>query len=241
MDQTTDVSLENVSGIWLGKHSYQPVWDLQKDLHGHCTSGGRSPIILFVEHRPVITLGKHSNEENLLLEPMDYEGIGVDLIRIDRGGKATAHEPGQLTIYPILHLPSFNLKPKDYIYLLESCVIDVLENYGVSGDRNAKWPGVWVGELKICAVGVRIKERTTMHGLGFNVSNDLSTFKYIVPCGIKDRQIISLSHILQRPVDLYEVASTFLNIFAKHLGLSPCWQVGQTSLLKIKEDFIVTS
>jgi lipoate-protein ligase B len=137
---------------------------------------------------------------------------------IDRGGEVTAHEPGQLVVYPILKLADHGLAPKSYVALLERAVIATLARFGVTATIDAERPGVWVGFNKICAVGVRVKERATLHGIALNVSNDLSTFREIVACGLQGRGVTTLGRVLRRDVTVPEIAEALLAELAPSLG-----------------------
>lgn len=154
-------------------------------------------VIFFVEHDPVITLGRHANRENVLLSEEALKARGYDRFEIERGGDVTYHGPGQLVAYPIIDLERYGLGVKDYVNLLEETVIRTIEDYGIKGERVDGASGVWIGkgtpgERKICAVGVKISRYVTMHGLALNVSTVLDAFHVINPCGFTDRGVTSI-------------------------------------------------
>ena len=170
-----------------------------------------------VQHPSVLTLGKNADASFIKSSPAELSQQGVAVVPIDRGGEVTAHSPGQLVVYPILPLREFRLTPKKFVTLLEELVIQVLRSYGVTGARDEINPGVWVGRDKICAIGVRIQERVSLHGFAFNICNDLNLFENIVPCGIADRGVTSLSRVLGRRISCDEVMPYVVDFFKNNL------------------------
>lgn len=177
----------------LGVMSYRDCLEVQYQTHRSVLEAPGRGVILTVEHPSVITLGKHANPANLLWSSEWLRAHSIDLCETDRGGEVTAHEPGQLVMYPILRLSDFLLSPKRYVALLEEAVIATLADLGISSSVDLERPGVWVGVEKICAVGVRIKDRVSMHGVALNVLNSLDVFKLIVPCGLLGRGVTSVA------------------------------------------------
>lgn len=202
-------SLIPPSVIDLGLMSYGAAMEQQSFWHAKVV-GGERPVILTVEHRPVLTLGKNASLENLLFSQEYYSKQGVELFETERGGEVTAHMPGQLVVYPIIDVNKQKLSVRDYVSALESAVIDTLDFFGIRAKRDPELPGVWVEASKICAIGVRVKSRVTMHGLALNINNDLSLFDKIVPCGIKARSVTSMSKILGTNVQQTEVRNRLL-------------------------------
>jgi lipoyl(octanoyl) transferase len=174
-------------------------------------------IIYSVEHYPVVTLGKNSSPSHFLFSREFYIDKGVEIFETERGGEVTAHMPGQLVVYPILNFSKLNLSVRTYVNILEDVVILTLSDYGVVGTRDPQYPGVWVGSSKICAMGVRIKSRVSMHGLALNISNDLSLFGTIVPCGIKFRGVTSLKRELGRDIEVPQVRERLIEHFQRQL------------------------
>lgn len=174
--------------------------------------------ILMVEHPPVITLGRHAKETNVLFNVEELARRGVEIFHIERGGDVTFHGPGQLVAYPILDLEYHHLGVKDYVRLLEEAVIRTVADFGLKGERVEGASGVWIGvgtprERKICALGVKCSRFITMHGLALNVNTDLSGFGLINPCGFIDRGVTSMSAELGEPIDMQEVKDSLSRQF----------------------------
>ncbi len=163
--------------------------------------------IFFVEHPPVITLGKHAKDQNVLFEEDQLTKMGISTYHIERGGDVTYHGPGQLVAYPILDLEMHHLGVKDYVSLLEETVVRTLSQFGIQGDRVSGASGVWIGvgssfERKICAIGVKCSRYVTMHGLALNVNTDLNGFRFINPCGFTDKGVTSMAAETNKSVDI---------------------------------------
>ncbi len=177
---------------WLGSVPYREAFDLQRALHE------RSPAdhLLLLEHPHVYTLGRNADPSHVLVPPAE---VGADLVTTDRGGDVTYHGPGQLVGYPIVSLPEWRAGQRDvvaYVRRLEEVLIDVLADLGVAAGREAGYTGVWVGDEKIAAIGVRVARGRTRHGFALNVAPDLAMFGHIVPCGITGRGVTSLARLL---------------------------------------------
>lgn len=168
--------------------------------------------LFLVEHNPVLTLGKHAHESNLLLPEEILAAKGVGVYRIERGGDVTFHGPGQLVAYPLIDLEAHRIGVKDYVDIIEETVIRTIGDYGIKGERVAGASGVWIGkgtpkERKICALGVKCSRFVTMHGLALNVNTDLSYFNLINPCGFTDKGVTSMAKELGHDVDMQHVKS----------------------------------
>jgi len=197
----------------LGLREYERVWDLQKDLLKKRIAGEVMDTLILVEHPPVITLGRGASEEDILVSPEYLARRKISLFRVERGGKATFHGPGQLVAYPIIAL----LKKDVHRYLrdLEETLIRLLARLGVEGRRKRGYTGVWVGEKKIASIGIGVKRWVSFHGLALNVNTDLSYFSLIFPCGMDGRQITSLKGVLSSPVQMAEVKELFVSSFCE--------------------------
>lgn len=207
-----------------GMVPYKEAWQRQQELFDSkiaTKQQGGKPENDFVlcQHPHVYTLGRHGNNDNMLLSEERLQEVGAELFHIDRGGDITYHGPGQIVGYPIFDLEqlaplspnSRHLGLKDYIYLLEELIISVIAHYGIRGTRLQGATGVWiepdsVRARKICAIGVRASRYVTMHGFGLNVNTDLKYFSYIHPCGFVDKGVTSMATELSRPVPIEEVS-----------------------------------
>lgn len=148
--------------------------------------------MLLLEHTPVITLGARQSENKLIANERELASKGIELHPVRRGGGTTAHNPGQLVIYPIIDLRRLDLGINEFIREFEQVGIDALANLGVQAGRIKGLPGLWCGEEKIASIGVKVSMGITYHGMAINVCNDLAIFNNIVPCGIDDVVMTSL-------------------------------------------------
>ncbi len=186
--------------INVGMLDYHEALALQLAIHAKVAKSEQGPTLILVEHPSVITMGKHADEVNLRFTEDYFRAKNVAVVRTDRGGEVTAHMPGQLVAYPIVKLADSKITPKRFVALLEEAVINTLSRIGISAGTDPDYPGVWVENAKICALGVRIKDRTSMHGLALNVSNSLDLFREIVPCGIAGRGVTTISEMIARTI-----------------------------------------
>ena len=212
----SDVQLDQPLIIDLGIMKYDLALAQQRLWHDKVVAGQRS-VILTVEHEPVLTLGKNADNSNLLFPRDHYRELGVDFSETERGGDVTAHMPGQLVVYPIIDIQKKKLSVREYVERLESSVIETLFSFGVEASRDSSLPGVWVGSQKICAIGVRVKSRVTMHGIALNVNNDLGLFGKIIPCGIKSRGVTSMQKLLEGTVSFSNVRERLVQNIMKNL------------------------
>lgn len=184
---------------------YVEGWDRQKKLHESVVAGASPSTVLLLEHSPVYTAGKRTEEHE---KPFD----GTPVVPVDRGGKLTWHGPGQLVGYPIVALPE-PTRVADYVGILEDVIIAALRDYDIEGVRIEGRSGVWLAAdhrgpaRKIAAIGIRINRRVTMHGFAINCNNDLAPFAQIVPCGITDAGVTSISRELGRTVAPIDIVS----------------------------------
>ena len=174
--------------------------------------------LIITEHPHVYTLGKSGDENNLLLPREKLNDYGVRFIHTDRGGDITYHGPGQMVAYPIIDLDNFGIDIIRYIRLLEEIIIRLLSRYGLKGERSQGETGVWLDvgtpqARKICAIGVRTSRYVTMHGLAFNLHPDLSYFRHIIPCGIRNKGVTSLAKELGYTPSRSEIIESFLKLF----------------------------
>ena len=181
----------------LGLVPYEEAWALQRQVHAEVVAGG-DDVVLLLEHPPVYTAGKRT-------EPHERPTDGTPVVDVDRGGKITWHGPGQVTGYPIVRLAQ-RVDVVAYVRRLEQVLIDVCADLGLPTTRVTGRSGVWTadGARKVAAVGIRVARSVTMHGFALNCDPDLSAYARIVPCGISDASVTSLSAELGRPVPTAE-------------------------------------
>ena len=206
----------------LGVVDYQAALDLQRQLVDQRKQGLIPDQLLLLEHPHVITLGarNHNSRSNVLETPESLARQGVALFETGRGGDVTYHGPGQLVGYPILELPKDRRDVHRYVRDLEEVLIGAVAEFGISALRISGLTGIWVGDRKLAAIGVRISRWVTSHGFALNVSTDLSRFDLIVPCGIADKGVTSMERLLERPVLMAEVADAVVKSFTAVFGES---------------------
>lgn len=175
-----------------------------------------------VEHPPTITIGRNGTSENIVASQDWLAQMGFTVRHVDRGGDVTYHGPGQAVLYPVLHLNPWDNDVGRYVRNLEECVILALAEVGIEGTRLEGYPGVWVGNRKVCAIGARVKRRpsgefVTSHGLALNVTTNLAHFQTIIPCGITDKGVTSVAELLGDGVVLADwqnrLQRSFANVF----------------------------
>jgi len=202
----------------LGRTEYEPVWKLQHRLWDARAHGKGSDTLLVNEHEHVYTFGKGSDENHLLAGTRELQQSGAKVFRIDRGGDVTYHGPGQLVVYPILDLTHYYPDVHRYLRDLEEVIIRTLEAFGIAARRDADLTGVWVGNEKIAAVGVRVSHWITMHGFALNVNTDLRYFDRIIPCGIFHRGVTSMERVLGYSPHLEDVSAGAVRHFGEVFG-----------------------
>ncbi len=185
--------------------------------------------LALIQHRPVFTLGAAANGANVIIPLADLAARGADVIPVDRGGDVTFHGPGQLVAYPILDLHARAIRPVDYVRLLEQTVIDTLATFNLAAERIRGRPGVWVNGAKVAAVGVRVQRGISRHGLALNVDPDLTWFDAIIPCGIADAEVTSMSRLLDVTPPFEAVVTAYRAAF-EHRFASRLIEVSATPL-----------
>jgi len=187
----------------LGMQGYKKSWNFQKSLLKKRSNNEINDTLIFVEHEPVYTLGKNA-DENHILQNYPEE---IKTFHIERGGDVTYHGPGQLVGYPILDLRDYKKSISWYMRTLEQIIIDTLSEFNIQADRKNGLTGVWYKNEKIAALGVRVSKWITMHGFSLNINPDLNYYKSIIPCGIFEYGVTSMSKILNEDVDKESVKS----------------------------------
>jgi lipoate-protein ligase B len=203
----------------LGVRPYREVWELQHRLHAAVREGREPDTWIVVEHPPTITLGRQAKREHVLLSDEALADRGIDVIAIERGGDVTFHGPGQLVVYPIRRLERFR-EVVPLVRALEGAVIDACAAFGVNAQRWSEHAGVWVGGSQICAVGLAVQKMVSLHGIALNVSTELNYDRLIVPCGLPNRGITSLSKEAGRTVSVEEAKGVLLDALARTFGVT---------------------
>jgi lipoate-protein ligase B len=226
----------------LGRVEYAPAWRLQDELAELRAHGRMGDTLLLLEHPPTLTLGRSADRRHLLASTERLESLGFSVHEVDRGGDVTYHGPGQLVGYPIIDLSMHRKDLHWFLREIEAAIIDCLAEIGLEGHRFPPHTGVWVGERKIAAIGVKVKRWVSTHGFALNVDPDLSHFDLIVPCGIRGYGVTSICKERHGSIELdallapaaralrrrFEIASDFcaglpdgLSVESRHL-----WEQG---------------
>jgi lipoate-protein ligase B len=198
---------------------YAGAWNLQKQLVEARQFERIGDGLILLQHEPVFTLGRSSRPEHLPYPRETLTELGFDVFEIERGGSVTYHGPGQLVGYPILDLRSYGDDVVKNMRSLEETLLLTLVDFGIQAQRLRGYPGIWVGEEKIAAIGVAVKRKVTMHGFALNVDPDLSHFAYINPCGL-NKPVTSMARVLGRSVSVSEVGQALVRSFSDVYGLA---------------------
>mgnify|MGYP006282685173 CR=1 FL=1 len=194
---------------------YEKAYEIQQDLVERCLdSGGEENFLMLVEHPPVITIGRSSDGDDLLVSENLLAERDVEVVETNRGGKLTFHGPGQLVAYPIIDLRARGRDLHKYLRDLENWLIHLLDEYGIDAGVNPPHTGVWVDDQKIVSIGIAVRRWISYHGIALNVNNDMSFFELFVPCGLPDVTMVSMGEILGHELDFDEVAGRTAETFA---------------------------
>jgi lipoyl(octanoyl) transferase len=213
MEPTTRPAKTVLTASWLGRVDYQIAWAWQRRRHELRQQDRCADTLGLLEHPATYTLGRRSVEGELLYDAAQRAARGIVLYRVDRGGRATYHGPGQLVGYPIVGLGG-RYDVLAYLRGIEAALIETLADLGVAAERDPRHTGVWVGRNKVAAIGVKITRGVTMHGFALNVTTDLDMFQGIVACGIQDAGVTSVAVETGKHWALADVS----RIVARHLG-----------------------
>jgi lipoyl(octanoyl) transferase len=186
----------------LGKMNYQAVHSFQLEcVEWRLFQDARPDIFIITEHSPVFTLGKRGGRESLVVDEQFIKSRGVDIVQTERGGDITYHGPGQLVVYPIVHLRRSRLSVRNYVDMLEEVMISCAADSGVPAGRDERNRGIWVGDNKIGSIGIRVRRGVTFHGLALNVTLDFEHFHWIQPCGLSGVGVTSIEREAGQAVD----------------------------------------
>jgi lipoate-protein ligase B len=205
----------------LGTVPYDEAVAIQERVHAARLAGDVPDVLLFVQHPPVITLGRAARQEHLLVDAASLEARGIQVRETARGGDVTYHGPGQVVGYPIFHLDDHGRDVHRYLRGVEEALIRLLAGYSLTGTRIPKLTGVWVENEKVAAIGIGVRRWVTWHGFALNVSTDLDAFRLIVPCGIRERGVTSLARLLDRSIPESEVRRPLALSFGEVFALRP--------------------
>ena len=207
----------------LGVLEFEKALQLQDYLTLARCAGDIPDTIILLQHPSIFTFGRSTREEDIVVPRSSHDIEGITILQTDRGGSVTYHGPGQLVLYLILNLKAKGIGIHQYVHNLEEVVIRTLDDFCIKSFRDSRYPGVWVGSEKICALGVRVRRWCTKHGLALNVNTDLRYFDYIVPCGILGSRVTSMAKVLGYEVAIEDVASRILEHCAQIFDLT-IWQ-----------------
>ena len=211
-----------LTASWLGRVDYPAAWSWQRELFLARLDGECGDSLMLLEHPPTYTLGRRALEDDLVYGDAERTARGIALFKVDRGGRATYHGPGQLVGYPILALGE-RYDVVKYLRKLEEVLIRTAADLGVEATRDPENTGVWVGPNKIGAIGVKITRGITMHGFAFNVTTDLAMFGGIVPCGIQNRWVTSVQAETGKAHSVKEVGTLASNHLAEIFDRALVW------------------
>lgn len=201
--------------VKLGLIEYQEALDLQMKLLKLNQQEKIGEVLLLLEHPPTITVGFNGKDSNVLLNEKALKDNGLTVFNINRGGDVTYHGPGQVVGYPIMNLKNHGKSVKSYVRKLEDTTINLLkEEFGLEAEIKPGFPGVWIGNDKITAIGCTVKRWSTMHGFAFNVNTNLDHFKWINPCGFTDKGVTSLKKLIGTSQEI----DTIMNHIIKHFS-----------------------
>ncbi len=206
-------SIESIRVLQPGLISYRDAWELQKKLHLERINGEIPDTLLLLQHPPVYTIGRHGSVENIIGSKDFLRENQIEVVQVDRGGDVTYHGPGQLVGYPIFHLEERKLGVRAYVEWLQSVLQKSLLDFGIESTLDAKYPGLWVGNNKIAAIGIRVHYNVSMHGFALNVNPDLNHYAGIVACGIQRRGVTSMQRLLRREIPIADVEASIIRNF----------------------------
>jgi lipoate-protein ligase B len=217
----------------LANIDYQEAWDLQKNIFELRYKKEIPDVLFLLEHPHTYTLGRIADKAHLIGSQEYLHQNNISVYDIDRGGDITYHGPGQIVGYPIIDLNLWQKDTHKYLRGLEEIIINTCSQYGITAERDTEHTGVWIGNRKIAAIGIKVSRWITMHGFAFNINSDLSFFNGIVPCGIFNKEVTSLNKELNRNVDLSEVKELLVNNFMQFFGYNSMHTLPKEEILSL--------
>jgi len=207
-------------GLWhtLGRVPYAAALALQDRVAAERERGLRPDTLLLLEHPPTITLGRRATAADVLWDEARLRQRGISVVRVGRGGRATVHGPGQLVGYPIVRLSRGGRGVRHFVCALEGMLLDVAASFGVSAERRAGHPGIWVGDRKLASIGIEVRRGVSRHGFALNVDTDLEPFSAIVPCGVPGLRFVDLSRAAGAEVQMTAVIGEVVRAWRARFG-----------------------
>jgi lipoyl(octanoyl) transferase len=188
----------------LGLIAYDPTMKIMADLHAKRCRNECSDTLLVLEHTPVITKGRRLHDQEIPFNPKIHE-MGVEIRNADRGGLLTYHGPGQIVVYFVVKFSDYFAGSMDMVKTIEMGLVDFLKDYGIESHTIEEHPGIWVGNKKVCSIGLRVTDGVTSNGIALNVCNDMDIFKLFDPCGMSGDVMVNMQTILGRRIDSKDV------------------------------------
>lgn len=211
--------MSGVDLIHLGRLGYQEALRRQLERQSAIIDGSAASALFLLEHEPVVTLGAGFQAQNLLLDIAGYAALGIDVRETGRGGDVTYHGPGQLVAYPVFDLRAFGKDLHQWLRNLEEVFIRAVGDFGLSARRFPPHTGVWIGDQKVAAIGVKVSRWVSIHGVALNCDVDLAPFSTIIPCGIEGYGVTSLSRELGHPISIVDAEPAVVRGFESVFGV----------------------
>jgi lipoyl(octanoyl) transferase len=209
------------TGNWLdlGLMPYAPAFAIQEQILQARLGGQLGSTVILQENLPVFTIGRSGSRDNILATRDDLQQRGIDVLEVNRGGDVTYHGPGQLIVSPLLYLGDIGLNANQYLHRLEDVLIALLARYDIRTGKKVGYPGVWLKDAKIAAVGIAVKHGFTFHGFSLNVNPDLDCFNLINPCGVSRMPVTSIQQVLGKSPAMAQVKVRLKQILEEYFAL----------------------
>jgi lipoate-protein ligase B len=219
---------------YLGLIEYERCLVLQQTLQEKRIQGVIPDVLLLLQHFPVFTLGRFRGIDHLIVPQEALPQKGITIFHTNRGGGITYHGPGQLVVYPVLNLKENHIGVREYIWKLEDVVLKSLQDYGIKGKRVYGYTGVWIGNKKVCSIGIHVSHQVTTHGFALNINTDLEYFNYINPCGLPGEVMTSISEMMGYQFEFENILKNIVTNFSKVFGLR-CYQGNDKCLITLED------
>ena len=209
------------TGYWLDLKvmPYLPAFDIQDRVLQARLDGRLGSTVILQENPPVFTIGRSGSRDNILSSPAELQRLGIEVLEVNRGGDVTYHGPGQLIVSPLLYLGDIGLNANQYMHRLEDVLIELLACYDIQAGKTEGYPGVWLKETKIAAVGIAVKHGYTFHGFALNVNPDLNAFNLINPCGVSRMPVTSILEVTGESPLMEDVKAKLKDVLEKTFKL----------------------